>query len=229
MAGADEDAGLSCGPAGPRVQRAGALLTPEAAAVVQPPVRQVALHEVHVLPTDAAAAAEGAPRGLASLLRGTLRAPIPPLDRAVCADWRQWLSPGRAGCELGRGLLSRRLLTGIGRRPFDTGRALSGGAPLEVVVVLGHVGQDAQPVGDLQSHHVLGVQQGRDAQLLLRHAEGQLVVLVNVFLPESIEVSPPGAAWSFCPSACLYITPCLRQGPRPPCTVHSAEYTAGTQ
>lgn len=153
MAGADEDAGLSCGPAGPRVQRAGALLTPggagkaaatcvfipssqstrmcvpcplvwlashstntpspnhceavspkalirgadtlgrahthqhacthtrvhahaqgrahmrtgppEAAAVVQPPVRQVALHEVHVLPTDAAAAAEGAPRGLA--------------------------------------------------------------------------------------------------------------------------------------------------------------------
>lgn len=28
MAGADEDAGLSCGPAGPRVQRAGALLTP---------------------------------------------------------------------------------------------------------------------------------------------------------------------------------------------------------
>lgn len=52
------------------------------------------------------------------------------------------------------------------------GRALTGGAPLEVVVVLGHVGQDAQPVGDLQSHHVLGVQQGRDAQLLLRHAEG---------------------------------------------------------
>lgn len=63
--------------------------------------------------------------GTYSLLRGTLRAPIPPLDRAVCADWRQWLSPGRAGCELGRGLLSRRLLTGIGRRPFDTGRALS--------------------------------------------------------------------------------------------------------
>ena len=28
MAGADEDAGLSCGPVGPRVQRARALLTP---------------------------------------------------------------------------------------------------------------------------------------------------------------------------------------------------------
>lgn len=50
--------------------------------------------------------------------------------------------------------------------------ALTGGTPLEVVVVLGHVGQDAQPVGHLQGHHVLGVQQGRDAQLLLRHAKG---------------------------------------------------------
>lgn len=49
---------------------------------------------------------------------------------------------------------------------------LTGGASVEVVVVLGHVGQDAQPVGHLQGHHVLGVQQGRDAQLLLRHEEG---------------------------------------------------------
>lgn len=51
-------------------------------------------------------------------------------------------------------------------------RGLTGGTPLEVVVVLGHVGQDAQPVRHLQGHHVLGVQQGRDAQLLLRHTEG---------------------------------------------------------
>ena len=66
--------------------------------------------------------------GAYSLLRGALRAPIFPLDGTVCADWRQRLSPGRAGCGLdglGRGLLSRRLLTGIRRRPFDTGRALS--------------------------------------------------------------------------------------------------------
>lgn len=62
VAGADEDAGLSRGSVGPRVQRAGALFTPEAAAMVQPPVGQVALHQVHVLPADAAGAADGAGR-----------------------------------------------------------------------------------------------------------------------------------------------------------------------
>lgn len=62
---------------------------------------------------------------------------------------------------------------GAGCGPKREGvQALTGGAPVEVVVVLGHVGQNAQPVGHLQGHHVLGVQQGRDAQLLLSHAEG---------------------------------------------------------
>lgn len=49
---------------------------------------------------------------------------------------------------------------------------LTGGASVEVVVVLRHVGQDTQPVRHLQGDHVLRVQQGRDAQLLLRHTEG---------------------------------------------------------
>lgn len=63
--------------------------------------------------------------------------------------------PGRAGAAVG-----------------DRRARLTGGASVEVVVVLGHVGQDTQPVRHLQSHHVLCVQQGRDAQLLLRHTEG---------------------------------------------------------
>lgn len=43
---------------------------------------------------------------------------------------------------------------------------------MEVVVVLGDVSQDAEAVGDLQRHHVFGVQQGRNPQLLLRNPEG---------------------------------------------------------
>ena len=44
---------------------------------------------------------------------------------------------------------------------------------------------------------------------------------------------PPGAAPSLCPCVCLLSVSTsvsrLRQGPRPPCTVRSAEYSAGTQ
>lgn len=50
-------------------------------------------------------------------------------------------------------------------------RFLTGGPPVEVIVVLGDVGEDAQPVRDLQRHHVLCVQQSRDPQLLLCHLE----------------------------------------------------------
>lgn len=46
------------------------------------------------------------------------------------------------------------------------------GAPVEVVVILGDVSQDAEAVGDLKSHHVFGVQQGGNSQLLLRNPEG---------------------------------------------------------
>lgn len=49
---------------------------------------------------------------------------------------------------------------------------LTGGPPVEVIVVLGDVGEDAQSVRDLQRHHVLCVQQSRDPQLLLCHLEG---------------------------------------------------------
>lgn len=54
----------------------------------------------------------------------------------------------------------------------------SGGTPLtlagagEVVVILGHVGHDAEAVGDTHGDHVTGVQESRDPQLLLSHLEG---------------------------------------------------------
>lgn len=54
---------------------------------------------------------------------------------------------------------------------FRSNRVLTGRPPVEVIVVLGDVGEDAQPVRDLQRHHVLCVQQSRDPQLLLCHLE----------------------------------------------------------
>lgn len=44
--------------------------------------------------------------------------------------------------------------------------------PREVVVVLGHVGHDAETVGDTHGHHIAGVQESRDPQLLLGHFKG---------------------------------------------------------
>lgn len=54
---------------------------------------------------------------------------------------------------------------------FRSNRTLTGSPPVEVIVVLGDVGEDAQPVRDLQRHHVLCVQQSRDPQFLLCHLE----------------------------------------------------------
>lgn len=49
---------------------------------------------------------------------------------------------------------------------------LTGGASVEVVVILGDISQDAEAVGDLESHHVFCIQQGWNPQLLLRNPEG---------------------------------------------------------
>lgn len=60
-------------------------------------------------------------------------------------------------------------------QPPGEGRAagiLTGGTSVEVVVILGDVCQDAEAVGDLKSHHVFCIQQGRNSQLLLRNPEG---------------------------------------------------------
>lgn len=42
----------------------------------------------------------------------------------------------------------------------------------EVVVILGHVGHDAEAVRDTHGDHVTGVQESRDSQLLLSHFKG---------------------------------------------------------
>lgn len=57
---------------------------------------------------------------------------------------------------------------------------LTGGASVEVVVILGDVRQDAEAVGDLKSHHVFCVQQGRNSQLLLRNTEGLEMTHIRV-------------------------------------------------
>lgn len=45
---------------------------------------------------------------------------------------------------------------------------------VEMVVILGHVGHDAEAVGNPHGDHVAGIQQGRDPQLLLSHLKGLL-------------------------------------------------------
>lgn len=70
MVSTHKDAGLSRGAVGPRMQRAGTLFTPEAASVVEAPVSQVPLHEVNVLATDPADAADRASRSPQSSLWG---------------------------------------------------------------------------------------------------------------------------------------------------------------
>lgn len=42
---------------------------------------------------------------------------------------------------------------------------------MEVVIILGNIGEDAQPVWYPQSNHILCIQQGWDPQLLLRHSK----------------------------------------------------------
>lgn len=42
----------------------------------------------------------------------------------------------------------------------------------EMVVVLGHIGHNAETVRDTHGDHVIGVQESRDAQLLFSHFKG---------------------------------------------------------
>lgn len=42
---------------------------------------------------------------------------------------------------------------------------------MEVVIILGNIGEDAQPVWYPQSNHILCIQQGWNPQLLLRHSK----------------------------------------------------------
>lgn len=72
-------------------------------------------------------------------------------------------------------------------QPPGEGRAaeiLTGGTSVEVVVILGDIRQDAEAVGDLQSHHVFCIQQGRNSQLLLRNPEGLGIRKTHIRLRE---------------------------------------------
>lgn len=59
----------------------------------------------------------------------------------------------------------------------------------EVVVVLGHIGHDAETVRDTHGDHVIGVQESRDPQLFFSHFKGQTVILKDIFLGERLEVA----------------------------------------
>jgi len=48
---------------------------------------------------------------------------------------------------------------------------LTGRPSVEVVIILGNIGEDAQPVWYPQGNHILCIQQGWDPQLLLRHSK----------------------------------------------------------
>lgn len=63
---------------------------------------------------------------------------------------------------------------------------------MEVVVVLGHVCEDAEAVGYSQGHHVLCIQESRDPQLLLCHTERQFVVLIHIFFLQRVKIYEVG-------------------------------------
>lgn len=59
---------------------------------------------------------------------------------------------------------------------------------MEVVVVLGHVCEDAEAVRYSQGHHVLRIQESRYPQLLLGHTERQFVVLIDIFFLQRVKI-----------------------------------------
>ena len=62
----------------------------------------------------------------------------------------------------------------------------------EYLEILREIGQDGESVQELALHHILGVQQGRDAKLLLGHVEGQAVVAEHVVRVQAVEVNEVG-------------------------------------
>jgi hypothetical protein len=56
-------------------------------------------------------------------------------------------------------------------QPKAVNNILTCRASVEIVVVLGNIGEDAEPVWNPQGHHVLCIQQSRDPQLLLSNTE----------------------------------------------------------
>ena len=59
--------------------------------------------------------------------------------------------------------------------------------------ILRQVGEDREPIEELALDHVLGVEERRDPEVLLRHGEGQLVVAEHVLGVEAVEVDEVGA------------------------------------
>ena len=58
---------------------------------------------------------------------------------------------------------------------------------VELVIVLGEVGDDGPRVQLAHGHHVLGLQQGRDAQPGLGHREGQVTVIEPILGLQTIK------------------------------------------
>lgn len=54
--------------------------------------------------------------------------------------------------------------------------------------ILGQIGEDGQSIQELALHHVLGIEQGGDPQLLLRHVEGQAVVAEHIVRVQTVVV-----------------------------------------
>lgn len=57
-----------------------------------------------------------------------------------------------------------------------------------MVVILGHIGHDAEAVRDAHGDHVTGVQESGDPQLLLSHFKGQTVILEDIVLGKRIKI-----------------------------------------
>lgn len=189
VAGTDECTRLRPSFVASRKKQVPTLPAPEAVPVIELPIDQVALHQVHVFPTDPTAAAGDIPTVC---------------QDPFCGNWGGflWLS---SGWWVGRrqfwwhwlrrlwsSFLPRMLLWSFRGRALDSSHASNRRPSMEVIIILGNIGEDAQPVWYLQSNHILCIQQCWDPQLLLCHSKCQLVVLVHIFFSEGIKVSLQG-------------------------------------
>lgn len=63
------------------------------------------------------------------------------------------------------------------------------GLTTESLVELREVGENGQSIGHRAGRHVLGVEERRDAEMLLGRSESQLVVPVHIVLVQAVEVA----------------------------------------
>lgn len=165
------------------LQGSGTLFTPEAIPVIELPIGHVPLDQVDMFATDEAGAAYCAVRIDFSNARPN--GSIFNNSRAALL----WCLG--SGCGLRNMIgyfLSSRFFSRVRWGTFHSSHASNGRASMEVIIVLRHVGQDAESVRDLQFDHILRIQESWNPKLFLSNTESQVIVLIDILLAKGVEI-----------------------------------------